>query len=92
MKETEEKLRIEFRGGLKETEERLRTEFSKGLEDVKERLHNTEEKLRGEFQGGLERVTEEIEFLKKEVFEIKAEIISHRDSTEVKEIKRKKKT
>lgn len=94
--ETKKELRTEFRGALKETEEKLRTEFRSGLKE-------TEEKLRAEFRGALKetenelrtdlaKVEKDIEYLKKEVSEIKAEVISHRDSTEVKQIKKKKKT
>ncbi|MFN3739168.1 MAG: hypothetical protein ACK4TF_00650 [Thermodesulfovibrionales bacterium] len=89
LKETEEKLRAEFRTGLKETEDKLRAEFRTGLKETEDRfrgiLKETEEKLRAEFKGGLSKV-------EKEVSEIKTEIISHRDSTEIKQIKKKKRT
>lgn len=68
-----------------ETKRELRLEFRSGLKE-------TEDKLRSEFRAGLNKVEKDIGYLKKEVSEIKAEVISHRDNTEIKEIKKKKKT
>ncbi len=76
--DAQEDIKRLIRSTNEETKKELRNEFKIALKD-------TEDRLRQEFRGALKETMDELK-------DLKEEIISHRDSTEIRQVKRKKKS